>query len=80
MNKEELRIDIGVKIKMIRLLYRNDKGRPMNQAQFAILFNNTEPLDCVIDCHSLGKYERGSVAIPGDKLEKIYSLDKSGNR
>ena len=49
----------------------------MRQAEFADLLNKTEPEKLEIVTAALGQYERGECAIPGDKLEKIYSLDKS---
>ena len=76
MKKAELRKQIGKKIRMIRYQHVNGSGRTMTQSGFADLLNETEPLDIIIDAAAIGQYERGDVAIPGDKLEKIYSLKK----
>lgn len=74
MNKEDLRKNIGWKIRTIRHRVGIENGTPMTQADFAGLFNRTEPLDLKIETQSVGQYERGEVAIPADKYEKILSL------
>lgn len=76
MKQIDIRRKIGNKIRVIRRQYYNDNERNMTQGEFAKLFNCTDPIDVKVDAQSIGKYERGDVAIPGDKYEKFLSLDK----
>lgn len=76
MNKEDIRKNIGWKIRTVRHQVGIDKGVTMTQADFSKLINKTEPLDLIIDTQSIGQYERGEVAVPADKYEKILGLVK----
>jgi hypothetical protein len=55
-------------------------GRTMNQAEFAELFNKTEPREIKTNAEAIGKYERGDVSIPGDKYEKIRWMETNGRK
>ena len=76
MNKIDIRRKIGNRIRSIRRQYYNKNNRNMTQGEFAELFNTIDPTDVTVDAQSIGKYERGDVAIPGDKYEKFLLMDK----
>ena len=76
MNQTDIRRKIGNRIRAIRRQYYNVKNRNVTQGEFANLFNGTDPTDVKVDAQSIGKYERGDVAIPGDKYEKFLSMNK----
>lgn len=76
MKQIDIRRKIGNKIRAIRRQYYNTNERNMTQAEFAELFNSVDPVDVKVDAQSIGKYERGDVAIPGDKYEKFLLMDK----
>lgn len=77
MKKEDIRKNIGWRIRTIRHKVGMIKCATITQAGFAKLLNETEPTDLYFEAQSIGQYERGEVAIPADKYEKILSLDES---
>lgn len=77
MDRKEFQRRMGNKIRIIRFQHTNKNNRTMTQKEFCSLLNETDPVEIRIDANSLGMYERGSQNCPGDKLEKIYSLDKN---
>lgn len=80
MNEETRKelIKTGAKIRTIRLKYRRTSdGRPYTQADFAKLFNETEPLNITTTPDNLCRIENGDLGrITVDKLAKFLSLAK----
>ena len=74
MNKEDIRKNIGWKIRTVRHQVGIEKGSSLTQADFAKHLNKVEPKDLIFEAQSIGQYERGEVAVPADKYEKILSL------